>query len=53
MSALTLAMIGAGVPTGAARMSQPAAAKPAQRADKPAESEGEAKVVSIDAFRKK
>src|SRR5580658_1463552 len=31
----------------------PAAAKPAQRADKPAESEGEAKVVSIDAFRKK
>jgi len=30
-----------------------AAAKPAQRADKPAEPEGEAKVVSIDAFRKK
>jgi uncharacterized protein len=30
-----------------------AAAKPAQRAEKPAEPEGEAKVVSIDAFRKK
>jgi len=30
-----------------------AAAKPVQRAEKPAEPEGEAKVVSIDAFRKK
>jgi uncharacterized protein len=30
-----------------------AAAKPAQRAEKPAEPGGEAKVVSIDAFRKK
>jgi hypothetical protein len=30
-----------------------AAAKPAQRAEKPAEPAGEAKIVSIDAFRKK
>ena len=37
-----------------AKPSQPAAtAKAAQRAEKPAEPAGEAKVVSIDAFRKK
>ena len=35
------------------RVPEPAAAKSAQRSEKPAEPVGEAKVVSIDAFRKK